>query len=316
MRDKTILLTGGTGSFGHAFVRRALDLGVKQIRVLSRDELKQHEMAQEISDPRVEYLLGDVRDAERVHLAALGCDIVIHAAAIKRIEKAERDPEEAIKTNIQGSINVAKAALAVNAEHAILISTDKACEPINLYGATKMVAEKYWIGSNNYRGPRKTKFSAVRYGNVIGSRGSVIPAFKKQALSGSLKITNPEMTRFLIELTQAVDLVQCALSFSQGGEIYLPDLKAAKIEDIARAVSPNTPIEYVGMANYEKMHEQLFNESEASRLVEEQGYMVIEPDAPKWPYKFSDHTSRPVTTSADAERYEMSKIREMAKDAD
>lgn len=311
MNGKTVLLTGGTGSFGHAFVQRALDLGVKQIRVLSRDELKQHEMSQEFRDPRIEFLLGDVRDAERVQLAALGCDIIIHAAAIKRIEKAERDPEEAIKTNIQGSINVAKAALAVNAEHAVLISTDKACEPINLYGATKMVAEKYWIQSNNYRGPRKTKFSAVRYGNVIGSRGSVIPAFKKQAKQGVIKVTNPEMTRFLIELTQAIDLVQCALTFSQGGEIYLPDLKAARIEDIAKAVSPNTPIEYTGMADYEKMHEQLFNQSEGHRLVLEDGYMVIEPDSPKWPYKtLETRVHKPVTTSADVEKFEMSKIRE------
>jgi UDP-N-acetylglucosamine 4,6-dehydratase len=288
-------------------VAKALELGVKQIRVYSRDELKQHEMRQVFRDPRVEFLLGDVRDFERLKLAATGCDVLVHAAAIKRIEKAERDPEEAIKTNIQGSINAANAALFCGVEHAILISTDKACEPINLYGATKMVAEKYWIQANGYRGRNfKTKYSVVRYGNVIGSRGSVIPAFKKQAQEGSFKVTHQDMTRFLIGLDQAIDLVYCAFHFSQGGEIYLPILKAAKITDIAKAVDSTVPIEFVGMGEYEKLHEQLFNQSEANRIVLEDGYMVIEPDAPTWPFKKSTKfTHIPANTSEKADRYDL-----------
>lgn len=311
LNGKTVLLTGGTGSFGKAFVTRALEEGVKQIRVFSRDELKQAEMALEFRDPRVEYLLGDVRDYERVLMAVNGCDLVIHAAAIKRIEKAERDPEEAIKTNIQGTMNVAKAALERNIRHAVLISTDKACEPINLYGATKMVAEKYWIQANGYRGVNyPTKFMVVRYGNVVNSRGSVIPAFKKQAEKGVVKITDPGMTRFLISLNQAIDLVQCAIAYGQGGEVYLPILKAAKIVDVAKAVAPHAEIEIVGCAPSEKLHEQLYNQSEASRIVTEEGYMVVEPEAPKWPYQKLEGTDSPVAkTSEDAEHYDVRELR-------
>lgn len=315
MQNEIVLLTGGTGSFGKAFTKWALENGVKQIRILSRDELKQHEMAQEFTDPRVEFLLGDVRDAERVRLAAKGCTVVIHAAAIKRIEKAERDPHETIKTNIQGSINVAQAALENNVKSAVLISTDKACEPINLYGASKMVAEKYWVQANGYRGSNfNTRFSVVRYGNVIGSRGSVIPLFKSQAKDGVIKVTHPDMTRFLIELETAVNLVWCAINFSQGGEIFLPKLKAANIMDIAKAVAPDADIEFIGMGNYEKMHEQLFTQAESSRLVEEEGYFIIEPDSPKWTFKHSVHSPQRVTTSESAEAYDMSKIRGFVRD--
>lgn len=315
MEGKTVLITGGTGSFGKAFVSWALEQGVKQIRVLSRDELKQHEMAQEFRDPRVEFLLGDVRDFERVKLAMAGCDIVIHAAAMKRIEKCERDPNEAVKTNIQGSINVAQAALAANVRQAVLISTDKACEPINLYGATKMVAEKYWIQSNGFRGNNfRTVFSVVRYGNVINSRGSVIPEFKKQAKEGVIKITHPEMTRYLIELEKAVALVYCAIQYSQGGEIYLPLLKSAKITDVAKAVAPDTEIKFVGMGDYEKLHEQLYNQSEKDRLVPQDGYLMIEPSNPKWPYRFAAAVLHldDVSNSSTAEQYDLTQLNRKA----
>lgn len=311
MQNETILLTGGTGSFGKAFVAWALTQEVKQIRVLSRDEFKQHQMSQEFNDPRIEYLLGDVRDLERVKTAVRGCTLVIHAAAIKRIEKAERDPEEAIKTNIQGTINVAKAALEENVRTAVLISTDKACEPINLYGATKMVAEKYWIQANGYRGALHTKFTVVRYGNVVNSRGSVIPTFKKQADgSGVIKVTHPDMTRFFLTLEAAVALVYCAVNFGQGGEIFLPVLKAAKITDLAKAVDSEASIEFIGMGSYEKLHEQLYNQSEAKRLVEEDGYWIIEPEYPKWPFKFDKvKKNKPVLNSKNVEQFDMTELK-------
>jgi UDP-N-acetylglucosamine 4,6-dehydratase len=315
LEGKTVLVTGGTGSFGKAFTRIALDMGVKQIRVLSRDELKQHEMAQEFSDPRVEFLLGDVRDLERLKLATSGCDIVVHAAALKRIEKCERDPGEAVNTNVTGSVNVAKACLANNVAHAVLISTDKACEPINLYGATKMVAEKYWIQANQYRGTNfKTAFSVVRYGTVIGSRGSVIPIFKKQAKNGVIKVTDPEMTRFLISLEQAVDLVLIAITNAQGGEIYIPELKAARIVDIAQAVDSKARVEYIGMGHYEKLHEQLYNQSEANHIVAEEGYFVIEPEKPNWPFKHAPAVMHePPKTSEDVEFFSKENLRRIVE---
>lgn len=312
MQGKTILVTGGTGSFGKAFIKRLLTLEVKQIRVLSRDELKQHEMAQEFTDPRIEFLLGDIRDYERVVLASRGCDLVVHAAAMKRIEKCERDPGEAINTNIQGTLNVAKACLVNGVENAVLISTDKACEPINLYGATKMVAEKYWLQANGYRGKTYvTRFSAVRYGNVLGSRGSVVPIFKKQAKTGAISVTDPRMTRFLIELDQAIDLVQIAVATGQGGEIFLPVLKATTIVDLAKAVAPEAEITFVGANPSEKLHEQLFNQSEAARLIQEDGYMVIEPEKPTWPFKFSASAYRGHVpyTSEEAQQYEINELR-------
>ena len=311
MRNEVILLTGGTGSFGKAFVKWALEHDVKQIRVLSRDEFKQHQMYQEFNDPRIEYFLGDVRDLDRVKTAIRGCTLVIHAAAIKRIEKAERDPEEAIKTNIEGTINVAKASLDENVKSAVFISTDKACEPINLYGATKMVAEKYWIQANGYRGfTKQTRFSVVRYGNVVNSRGSVIPAFKKQATKGSIKVTHPDMTRFFITLDEAVDLVYCAIDFSQGGEIFIPVLKAAKITDLAKAVDSNATIEFCGMGDYEKLHEQLYNQSEVHRIVEEEGYCIIEPENPKWPFIKHELThGRSILNSKTVDQFDISELK-------
>ena len=203
MQNKCILITGGTGSFGKEFCKEALKNDARQVRIFSRDELKQAQMKEEINDPRVEWLLGDVRDVERLTTALEGVDICVHAAAMKRIEKCEKDPQEAVKTNIQGTINVANACLKCNVKAAILISTDKAVYPVNLYGATKLTAEKAWIQSNTYRGiNHPTKFSIVRYGNVLGSRGSVVNSFKDNNV---LTVTDANMTRFFITLQEAID---------------------------------------------------------------------------------------------------------------
>lgn len=304
---KVWLITGGSGSFGKAFTQSLLqDFPhlVKQIRIYSRDEYKQFQMSQEFRDPRIEYLCGDVRDYERLLTAMNGVDCVIHAAAMKRIEKAERDPQEAIKTNINGSINVANACLMQNVKNAIFISTDKSVYPVNLYGATKLTAEKVWLQSNVYRGANKpTKFSVVRYGNVVGSRGSMIPVFKEQAQNGALKITSSEMTRYLITLKQAVDLVHLAIEMQQGGEIFLPQLKAVRVYDLATYVAPNTPVEFIGLRAGEKMHEVLFTKEEAVRMAVFEQFCVVNPEYPTWSYSPYEVTPIAFSTSEEAERY-------------
>ena len=306
MRDKVILVTGATGSFGKAFITEALKQSPKQIRAFSRSESLQAEAKAHFNDPRILWLIGDVRDAERLELALEGVDICVHSAALKRIEVCENEPYEAVKTNLQGSINVANACLKNNVAHSILISTDKAAEPINLYGATKMAAEKYWIRANVYRGANHpTKFSVVRYGNVVGSRGSVVPLFKKQAKEdGVIKVTHRDMTRFFITLQQAVSLVQIALEYSQGGEVYLPALKSATIVDLAKAVDPKAYIVYTSPVPGEKMHEQLLNRAEVNRVTLEEGYTVVHPEAVTWPYEFPAEYAHVVpTTSFDADRF-------------
>jgi UDP-N-acetylglucosamine 4,6-dehydratase len=312
MRDKVILVTGGCGSFGKEFVKTILATGPKQIRVFSRDEYKQAEMKAELNDPRVEYLCGDVRDAERLNMALEGVDVCVHAAAMKRIEKCELDPEEAIKSNVIGSMNVAKACLKNNVTHSVLISTDKASEPVNLYGATKMAAEKAWIRSNVYRGSlHPTKFSVVRYGNVVGSRGSVVPMFKKQAEEdGVIRVTHRDMTRFFITLQQAVALVQIAVEYSQGGEIYLPALKSASIVDLARAVDSKAHIVYTTPSAGEKLHEQLLNRAELSRVTIEDGYTVVHPEDVTWPYQFPAEYSGVVPrTSFDSDKFTFQELK-------
>ena len=314
MQDKVILITGGCGSFGKEFVKTILLQNPKQIRVFSRDEFKQAEMKAELNDPRVEYLCGDVRDAERLNMALEGVDVCVHAAAMKRIEKCETDPEEAIKTNIQGSINVAKACLTNNVQNSILLSTDKAAEPVNLYGATKMAAEKYWINANTYRGKQHpTKFSVVRYGNVVGSRGSVVPMFKKQAEEdGVIRVTHRDMTRFFITLQQAISLVQIAVEYSQGGEVYLPALKSASIVDLAKAVDPSAHIVYTHPVPGEKLHEQLLNRAELSRVTLEEGYTVVHPENVTWPYLFPTiYTEMVPKTSFDSDRFSLSELKEL-----
>ncbi len=287
MSDKVYLITGGTGSFGKAFVRDLLtNHNPKQIRIFSRDEFKQHQMAQEFKDYRLEFLLGDVRDYDRLVTAMDGVDTVVHAAALKRIEKCERDPQEAVKTNVNGTINVAKAALAQKVSNAVLISTDKACYPINLYGATKLTAEKVWVQSNVYRGKSKpTKFSVVRYGNVVGSRGSVIPLFRDQAKSGVVQITDSRMTRYLVTLQQAVDLVHATIELQQGGEVFLPLLKATSISVLAAYVAPEARQVTIGLRPGEKLHETLFTAEEAGRMHMAEGFTIINPEYPTWAYE-------------------------------
>lgn len=285
MRDKVILITGGTGSFGQAFVREALLKDPKQIRIYSRDELKQAQMKEALNDPRVEYLCGDVRDVERLNIAMEGVDIVIHAAAMKRIEKCEKDPQEAIKTNVTGSVNVANACLKQNVKCAILISTDKAVYPVNLYGATKLTAEKVWMQSNTYRGvSHPTRFCVVRYGNVIGSRGSVTNLFQDQLAKGVIKVTDERMTRFFITLQQAVDLVCVAIELGQGGEIFIPELKATSIYHLAMLMAGTTPIEITNQRGGEKLHESLVTKEEKGRMVSEKHFSVINPEITTWPY--------------------------------
>lgn len=314
MRDKVIFISGATGSFGKAFISEMLKLEPKQIRAFSRDEAMQAELKQYFSDERILWLIGDVRDSERLEMALEGVDVAVHAAALKRVEVCEDDPWEAIKTNVIGSVNVANACLKKNVKCAVLISTDKASEPVNLYGATKMVAEKAWIRSNVYRGAQHpTKFCVVRYGNVVGSRGSVIPLFKKQAMEdGVIRVTHKDMTRFFITLQEAVSLVQIAVEYSQGGEIYLPSLKSAYIVDLAKAVDEKAHIVYTTPVAGEKLHEQLINRAEINRVTLEGGYTVIHPENVTWPYEFpKEYESIVPKTSFDSAKYSFEELKEL-----
>lgn len=305
MQNKTILVTGGCGSFGKAFVKEILTKGPKQIRVYSRDEWKQAEMKEEIRDGRVEWLIGDIRDNERLEMALEGVDVCVHAAAMKRIEKCERDPQEAIKTNVLGSVNVANACLKKNVKHAIFISTDKAVYPVNLYGATKLAAEKVWIQNNVYRGNNyPTKFSVVRYGNVLGSRGSLLELFKKQINDGAIKVTDARMTRFFITLQEAVDLVQLAEEMAQGGEIFIPKLKATSIYKLASIAAGTLPIEITSQRGGEKLHESLITREEKDRLASYDHFSVINPEFPSWKYKaWKSEDNYWTESSATAEQY-------------
>lgn len=313
MNGKVVLITGGTGSFGKAFLQEVLSHDPKQVRIFSRDELKQAQLKDEINDRRVEWLLGDVRDFDRLLTAMEGVDVVIHAAAMKRIEKCELDPAEAIKTNVLGTQNVANASLRCNVSNAILISTDKAVYPVNLYGATKLTAEKIWIQSNVYRGRNHpTKFSVVRYGNVLGSRGSVLHLFRSQLEKGCLQVTDQRMTRFFITLAQAVDLVQIALEFQQGGEIFLPELKAASIYHLATLVAGQVPVEITNQRGGEKLHESLMTKEESVRLASYVGFSVINPEIVTWPYqRWTSDERRYVENSETAEQYTDEELRNL-----
>ncbi len=309
MQDKVVLITGGTGSFGQAMTRELLSKGVKQIRIYSRDELKQANMAAEFNDPRLCFICGDIRDKDQLTRALEGVDVLIHAAAMKRIEKCETNPLEAIKTNIEGSVNVIKACLDNNVKDAILISTDKACYPVNIYGATKLTAEKAWIQSNVYRGQQHpTKFSVVRYGNVLGSRGSVVSIFKNNNV---VNVTDREMTRFFITLQEAVDLVQLAIEFHQGGETFVPNLKAASIYQLAKILAGNRPIEFTSQRGGEKLHEALITVEECRRTECFTKFNIIHPEIVTWPYKRSDSDAPEFLTSATAQQYTDSELKEL-----
>lgn len=305
MRNEIVAITGGTGSFGQAMVRELLTKDVKRIRVLSRDELKQAQMKESINDARVDYFICDIRDKDNLLTALEGVDTVIHAAALKRIEKCETNPLEAVKTNIQGTINVANACLRNNVKNAILISTDKAVYPVNLYGATKLTAEKVWIQSNTYRGKNHpTKFSVVRYGNVLGSRGSVLHIFRDQLDKGILKVTDSRMTRFFITLQEAINLVELALEFHQGGEIFIPDLKATSIYHLAEVMAGKIPIQITNQRGGEKLHETLITLEESTRLASFEYYSVINPEVVTWPFSpWTSEFKNYVKDSSTAKQY-------------
>jgi UDP-N-acetylglucosamine 4,6-dehydratase (inverting) len=290
-KDKTILLTGGTGSFGNKFVELLLkNHSPKSIRIYSRNELKQIEMERKFEcDSRLRFFIGDVRDGSRLNRAMNGADYVVHAAALKHVPVCEYNPMEAIKTNIEGAQNLINAAIDNGVEKVVALSTDKAVEPANLYGATKMVAEKLFIQSNAYSGSRKTRFSCVRYGNVIGSSGSVVPLFKNQAKTGTITLTDARMTRFWITLDQGVGLVKRAFSEMSGGEIFIPKIPSTKITDLAAILAPNAKINTIGMRAGEKLHEILITEEEARHSVELKDHYLVLPELNFWDKSKSPH---------------------------
>jgi UDP-N-acetylglucosamine 4,6-dehydratase len=278
-----VLITGGTGSFGKKFVQIVLaHYQPKKLIIFSRDELKQFEMSQKWSQkkyPCIEYILGDVRDKERLTKVFHGVDYVIHAAALKQVPTAESNPSEFIKTNIMGAMNVIDAAQYNEVEKVVALSTDKACNPINLYGATKLCSDKLFVAVNTYRGLDTTRFSVVRYGNVLGSRGSVVPFFKERAQTGCLPITDPHMTRFWITLDQAVHFVLKTLELMKGGEIFVPKIPSMKIVDLAKAVAPECTTEVVGIRPGEKLHEIMIGEDDARNTVEFKDCYIIQPNS-------------------------------------
>ena len=282
--NTTVLVTGGTGSFGKMFTNVALnELKVKKLIVFSRDELKQHEMRNSGFDfPNIRYFIGDVRDRARLTRALQGVDVVVHAAALKQVPACEYNPIEAVLTNVMGARNVIDAALDNEVERVIALSTDKAVNPINLYGATKLVAEKLFVQANAYRGTGPTRFSCVRYGNVVGSRGSVVPLFQEQKKSGKITITNPKMTRFWITLDQGVRFVVSCAERMQGGEIFVPKIPSMTIADLADAVAPGCETEVIGIRPGEKLHEVLVSEDEAHHTLELEDRFVIQPMHPWW----------------------------------
>ena len=284
LKGKSILVTGGTGSFGRRLVRRVLgEHDPARLVILSRDEFKQYQFAEELGDdPRVRFFIGDVRDAGRLWRAFDGIEVVVHAAALKQVPAAEYNPFEAIKTNIHGAQNVIDAALDRKVERVIALSTDKASSPINLYGATKLVSDKLFIAANAYAGANPTRFAVVRYGNVVGSRGSVVPFFQRLAPTGLLPITDDRMTRFWITLDQGVDFVIAMLGEMHGGELFVPKIPSMNIVDLAKAVAPDARLDVIGIRPGEKIHEQMISVDEARRTIDAGAFYIIQPDADWW----------------------------------
>lgn len=276
--NKTVLVTGGTGSFGKSYVKFLLqNFNLKKLIVFSRDELKQFQMEKELNDERLRFFIGDVRDKDRLQRAFHGVDIIVHAAALKQVPTLEYNPFEAVKTNIVGSQNVIDAAIDQGVEKVLLVSTDKAAQPVNLYGSTKLCAEKLFINGNFYAGG-KTKFACVRYGNVIGSRGSIVETLTKSAEKGNVKITDKEMTRFWITLDQSHQLVMFALENMVGGEIFIPKIPSMKLVDLFIAIVGDIEIEVMGIRPGEKLHEVLLTEQEALHALELEKYYVVLPE--------------------------------------
>jgi UDP-N-acetylglucosamine 4,6-dehydratase len=279
VRDKVVLITGGTGSFGKQFLSTVLkSCAPRKLIVFSRDELKQFDMRQQFNERRyacMRYFIGDVRDRDRLYRAMDGVDIVIHAAALKQVPTAEYNPIEVIRTNVLGAANIIDAAIDRNVQKVIALSTDKAANPINLYGATKLCSDKLFVAANGYSGHHGTKFSVVRYGNVMGSRGSVIPLFQQMRATGTLPITHPQMTRFWITLEQAVKFVLSCLGRMQGGEIFIPKIPSMSIVDLAKAIAPECRLDFVGVRPGEKLHETMVPEDDARNAFEYEDCFVI-----------------------------------------
>ena len=287
-----ILVTGGTGSFGKAFIKNALEtLDPRRIIVFSRDELKQWEVRQMFNDdPRLRWFIGDIRDRDRLNRAMHGVDYVVHAAALKQVDTAEYNPWEFVKTNVIGSQNVIEATIDAGVKKVVALSTDKASSPINLYGATKLTADKLFITGNHYAAAYNTRFSVVRYGNVMGSRGSIIPKFRALHAAGeSLPITDQRMTRFLITLPEAVKFVVDSFEIMQGGELYVPRIPSMKITDLAQAIAPGAKMHDAGLRPGEKLHEEMISPEEGRRALRIGDRYVLQPDLATWGYKSPEH---------------------------
>ena len=283
LNDKVILVTGGTGSFGRRFAETVLKrFAPKKLIIFSRDELKQSEMLRDFPQKNVRFFIGDVRDLDRLRRAMRGVDIVVHAAAMKQVPACEYNPFEAVKTNVIGGSNVIEAAIDAGVKHVLAISTDKAVNPVNLYGATKLCAEKLFVQGNSYVGEGGTRFSCARYGNVMGSRGSVIPLFEEQRPSGVVTVTDDRMTRFWMTLQQGVDFVIQSVLTMQGGEIFVPKIPSMRILDLVKALAPDCEVRITGIRPGEKMHEVLVSEDEAHHTIEFDTFYIIKPAHPWW----------------------------------
>jgi len=282
--DQVVLVTGGTGSFGKKFTEIMLnEYHPKKLIIFSRDELKQHEMRTSgFNDPSLRYFIGDVRDESRLRRALHGVDIVVHAAALKQVPACEYNPIEAIMTNVMGAKNLIEASLDNGVRSVLAMSTDKATAPVNLYGATKLVSEKLFIQANSYSGEKKTRFSCVRYGNVVGSRGSVVPLFKKQRASGKITITDERMTRFWITLDQGVRFVISSIELMHGGEVFIPKIPSMNIMDLASLLAPECTVNLIGIRPGEKLHESMISEDEARQAVELDDRYIILPAYSWW----------------------------------
>ena len=282
--EQTVLVTGGTGSFGRKFVEIMLrEYKPKRLVIFSRDELKQHDMqSQGFNHDSLRYFIGDVRDPQRLTRAFDGVSVVVHAAALKQVPACEYNPFEAIQTNIMGGRNVIDAAIDCGVRRVVALSTDKAVSPVNLYGATKLCAEKMFVQANAYAGARETRFSCARYGNVVGSRGSVIPVFEEQRKRGKITITDARMTRFWMTLEQGVRFVVNSIEVMHGGEIFVPKIPSMKLVDLAETIAPGCEVEFIGIRPGEKLHEALVSEDEARNTVELPNMFVIQPSHPWW----------------------------------
>ncbi len=320
-QETSILVTGGTGSFGKKFTQMVLEkYQPKKLIIYSRDELKQHEMrVNGYNHPSLRYFIGDVRDKERLYRAMRGVDVVVHAAALKQVPACEYNPLEAVKTNVEGASNIIDAALDTGVKKVVALSTDKAVNPVNLYGATKLVAEKLFVQANSYSGHSGTRFCCVRYGNVVGSRGSVIPLFKEQRKNGRITLTDERMTRFWITLEQGVLLVTRAIEVMLGGEVFVPKIPSMRITDLADVIAPGCQRESIGIRPGEKLHEILVSAEESFNTLEFDDMYIVQPVHPWWknpPYPDAHPMTAGVSFSSDNNTWWLSpeELRQMAEE--